>query len=153
MAGIHQYKVLTSANGRDQLLEHAKANGVHWEESPHEGVNWMRASKGIIRHLDNGKEFDTDNMPAENIQTMLDHYKVLRDHHKESMVPHLRSAMAKLHADKGDPSLNPMDLLDEAHVHLKANGGKVWAEKLNTLNHLNTQIRNLTTKLNKKSNE
>jgi hypothetical protein len=147
MAGIHQYRVLSGAHGREQLLEHAKANGVNWEEHSHEGVNWMRASKGIIRHIDNGKEFDTDNMDEHTVRTMLDHYNIIRDNHKQTMVPHLRSAMAKLHADKGDPSLNPMDLIDEAHTHLKNNGGKVWADKLHTLNHLNTQIRGLNAKL------
>ncbi len=145
--GKQDFLILSKANGREQLLEHAKANGVNWEEHPHEGVNWMRASKGIVRHLDAGKEFDTDKMDSQTITHMLDHYRSLRDYHKQTMVPHLRSAMSKLHSEKGDPSLNPMDLLDEAHAHLRANGGRLWADKVSTLTHLNTQINNLSAKL------
>lgn len=149
--GRQQFEVLSSANGREQLLEHAKANGVRWEEHSHPGVNWMRASTSMVRHLNSGKEIDTDNMDKESLQAMLDHYKVIRDHHKNSMIPHIRSAMSKLHADKGDPSLNPMDLLDEAHEHLKSNGGKVWADKLSTLHSLNHHISSLSEKLNSKN--
>ncbi len=147
--GRHQYQVLSNAHGREQLMEHAKANGVNWEPHSHDGVNWMRASTGMVRHLEDGKDFDTDQMDEHSIRTMLDHYHVIRDKHKQTMIPHLRSAMAKLHADKGDPSLNPMDLLDDAHEHLKANGGQAWAEKTNNLNHLNSQINTLTSKLTK----
>jgi hypothetical protein len=149
MAGKHHFQVLSNAHGRDHLIEHAKNNGVKWEEHSHEGVNWMRASKAITNHLDAGRDIDTDPMDEQSVRTMLDHYHVLRDHHKQSMVPHIRSAMAKLHAETGDPSAQPMDHLDAAHEHLKANGGKVWADKLHTLSHLNTQISTLTAKLTK----
>jgi hypothetical protein len=149
MTGKHQYAVLSNAHGREQLMEHAKNNGVHWEEHSHEGVNWMRASGAIVNHLDSGRDFDTDQMDEHTVRTMLDHYHVIRDHHKQSMIPHLRSAMAKLHAETGDPSAQPMDHLDAAHEHLKANGGHVWAQKLHDLHHLNNQIRTLTEKLTK----
>lgn len=150
MNGKQHHQVLSGAHSRDHLMEHAKNSGVNWEEHSHEGVNWMRASKGMVNHVNNGKKIDTDQMDDKSVQSMLDHYTVIRDHHKKSMVPHLRSAMAKLHAEKGDPSLNPMDLLDDAHEHLKANGGEVWAEKLHTLNHINGQIKKLSTRIQSK---
>lgn len=149
MTGSQEYEVLSGANSRDSLIEHAKRNGVKWEEHPHEGVNWMRASRAMVRHLNSGKQIDTDDMDPETIKVMLDHYKVIRDHHKKTMVPHVRSAMYKLYSEKGDPSLNPTDLINEAHAHLRENGGRVWAEKVSTLSHLNNQISKLSEKLAK----
>jgi hypothetical protein len=51
--------------------------------------------------------------------------------------------MTKLHADKGDANLRPIDLLKEAHEHLNANGGHQWAEKVATLSSLNQHISKL----------
>lgn len=147
--GFTSFKVLSHANSREHLLEHAKNNNVDWEQHHHEGVNWMRGATAIKNHLSRGKEFDTDTMDKDTVQTMLDHYKVLRDHHKNTMVPHLRSAMAKIHSDKGVPGSNPMDYLEEAHKHLRESGNPVWAEKVNTLSHFNTQIAKLSSKLDK----
>src|SRR5690606_4479580 len=143
MKGIHQYRILTNAHSREHLLEYAKSNGIQWEEISDEGINWMRASIAIVRHIDSGKEFDMDNIDEQTAQAMLEHYKSLKQFHKQTMVPLLRSAMAKLYAEKGDPSSSPMDLIDEAHDHLRDNGGEVWAEKLRTLHHINTQIKYL----------
>jgi hypothetical protein len=57
--------------------------------------------------------------------------------------------MAKLYQD-GDKSKSPMDYLQDAYNHLDANGGAVWGEKLNTLHHLNKQIKKLSDKLTSK---
>lgn len=147
--GFTSFRVLSNTHSRDHLMEHAKNNNIEWEPHHHEGVNWMRASRAIKNHIASGKDFETDPLDKETAQTMLDHYKVLREHHKETMIPHLRSAMSKIHADRGTPGSTPMDYLDEAHSHLKNSGNGVWAEKLNTLSHFNTQIAKLTSKLDK----
>ena len=153
MAGKHDFEVLSNAHSRDALLEHSKNNGVHWEEHSHPGVNWMRASGSLTRHLDNKKDFHTDNLDRETTMSMLDSYTRLREDHKKTMVPSLRSAMAKIHSDKGDTHAHPMDYLDDAHKHLEANGGHVWASKVHTLKHLNTQISHLSTRLQKMPTE
>lgn len=147
--GFTSFKVLANANSREHLMEHAQNNNVQWEPHQHAGVNWMRGATAIKNHIARGKDFETDSMDKHTVQTMLDHYKVLRDHHKETMVPHLRSAMAKIHADKGESGTTPMDYLDEAHKHLKNSGSKMWAEKVNTLSHFNTQIAKLSDRLDK----
>lgn len=147
--GYTSFKVLSHSHSRDHLLEHAKRNGVEWDEHPHEGVNWMRASRAISGHLNKGKEFDIDNTDKESVQAMLEHYTALREHHKKTMIPHLRSVMSKLHSEKGEPGSNPIDFLDEAHEHLNSSGNAVWREKLSTLKHFNTQIARLSDKLDK----
>jgi hypothetical protein len=147
MSGKHQYEVLTGSHHRDDILTHAKSNGVGWDEDNHEGVNWMRASSAIINHIDRGRSFHVDNLDFNTANKMMSHYTKLREDHKSTMIPHLRSAMSKLHAEKGDANTSPMDLIDEAHDHLRENGGQVWSDKLHTLNHLNTQIRHLSTRM------
>lgn len=153
MHGKHDFDVLSNTHSRESLIEHAKNNGVHWEEHHHPGVNWMRASGSLVRHLDNKKDFHTDNLDLDTAKGMLDNYSQLREHHKKTMVPHLRSAMAKIHSDKGDPKAHPMDYLEDAHAHLEANGGKVWAEKLHTLRHLNHQVHHLSSRISKMPTE
>jgi len=150
MNGKQHFQVLSKTHHRDHLLEYAKKNGVQWEESPHEGVNWMRASRAIVHHLDQGKEFDTENLDdRETVKNMLDLYTKLREQHKKTMIPHIRSAMQKLRSEKDDTGVEPMSLINEAHEHLRQNGGHVWAEKVNSLVHMNSQIKKLTSKLDK----
>jgi len=151
MNGRVHYEVLRNSLHRDDILEHAKENGVSWEEHSHPGINWMRASSAIIKHIDKGNKFHTDGLDLETGKKMLDHYIQLREAHKKTMIPHIRSAVAKLHAEKGDSNTSPMDLLEEAHEHLKANGGHVWAEKLSTLHHINMQIKKLSDRIDKMS--
>jgi len=146
-AGKFHYKALTNAYGKDHLLEQGRINGVDWQEHSHEGVNWMRFSGALHRHLDGGKDFHVDNTDPQTLATMLGHYKGLRDAHKQTMIPHVRAAMAKLHADGGDGSKGPMDYLHEAYSHLEANGGHHWSEKVHSLNHLNNHISKLTDRL------
>lgn len=139
MSGLLDYKVLATTHSREALLNYAEQNGVEWEESNHEGVNWMRASASIVKHLDNKKEFFTDNLTPELIQSLTEMYTKLKEVHQTSMIPTLRSAMQKL-KEEADPATHPMDTLEDAHVHLAANGGATWADKIFVLRTINTQL-------------
>lgn len=46
---------LLKHNSRDSLIAFAKANGISWKESDNSGINWMRASMAIQKHLENHK--------------------------------------------------------------------------------------------------
>lgn len=48
-AGI--VSVLSSGVSRNDLMSAAKAAGVTWKENANEGINWMRASMAIQKHL------------------------------------------------------------------------------------------------------
>src|SRR6185312_16010300 len=116
-------------------------------------VNWMRASGALVRHLENGKEFITDGIDEETASQMIQLYENLREIHKKTMVPILRSAMLKIHSDSPDKDANPMDLIQEAHEHLYANGGRIWADKIYTLRHLNKQIQSLSERVSPQDTE
>lgn len=148
MAGKHQYHVLSNAYHKDHLIGQGEKNGIHWEKNDHEGVNWMRFSHALCQHLEGGNVFPIDDADPEILQDMLKQYIQLRDLHKRTMIPHIRSAMSKLHSDRNDANLRPIDLLKEAHEHLSANGGHEWAEKVSTLTHLNSHISKLHKRLN-----
>lgn len=147
MAGKHEYKVLTGAFGRDDLLEQGKNNAVNWQEDKHEGVNWLRFSRALIDHIDQGKPFHMDDADPEMLNQMLDQYHQIRDMHKQTMVPHVRAAMSKIHSLRGDTSADPMSYLNEAYDHLEANGGHSWAEKVRTLTNLNNHIKKLSDRI------
>lgn len=149
MAGRHQHKVLTNVYSKEHLMEQGKKNMVAWNESNHEGVNWMRFSNALANHLDNGKDFHTDDHDVQGMKKMLEHYTALKELHKQSMVPHVRAAMTKLHSESTDTTKGLMDHVKDAYVHLDANGGHVWAEKVSTLNHINKQINHLSSRLEK----
>lgn len=142
--GQHLYNVLTTAFDRDHLLQRGKDQGVGWNEDNHEGVNWMRFSRSLTRHLSDGKEFHVDETDPGTLQHMVDHLCHIRDLHKQTMVPHVRAAMTKLQSD--DQTGNHkhyMEYLSNAYNHLDANGGHVWLEKVNTLRGLNSHINKL----------
>lgn len=145
-SGKHEYAVLTKNMDRNTLIELGKQNGVSWKEDKDEGINWMRFSRAMISHIDQGKPFETDNADPELLQSMKDNYHQLRDMHKQTMIPHIRAAIAKLHSE-GDTTKSPMDYLPEAMSHLDANGGHVWSDKLRVLDHFNNQIRRLSDRL------
>lgn len=42
---------LLSTHGRDALIAHAQSNGVIWKPSDNPGINWMRASMAIQKHM------------------------------------------------------------------------------------------------------
>jgi len=42
---------LLSTHGRDALMAHAKSVGATWKENPNPGINWMRASMAIQKHM------------------------------------------------------------------------------------------------------
>lgn len=148
MSENYQYKVLCNAYSKDFLVEQGNKNGVYWEESDNPGVNWMRFSHALCKHLDEGKEFDMDDGDSQSLQEMLDYYTKLKDMHKKTMIPLVRSAMSKLYAEKNDANLRPIDLVKEAQQHLDANGGVVWSNKVSTLANLNAQIKSINNKLN-----
>jgi len=152
-AGRFHHAALTNAYNREHLLENGKANGIDWQEHSHEGVNWMRFSTALHRHLDEGNEFHMDNSDPETLKMLLSNYKNIREIHKKTMIPHIRAAMAKLHSEHGDGSLSHMDFLDKAYEHLEANGGHHWAEKVNSLVSLNRHINSLTERLTKMGHE
>lgn len=45
-------QLLSSGNSKDIIVDFAKKNGVSWSESSHEGINWMRASMAIQKHME-----------------------------------------------------------------------------------------------------
>lgn len=149
MAGNIHHKVLSNAFGREHLLEQGKRNGVQWQEDSHEGVNWMRFSGAVSRHMDEGKDFHIDDSDPALLNQMLTHYKLLKEMHKRTMVPHVRAAMQKLRMDSNDGSKGDMDYLNEAYAHLDANGGHHWSEKVSGLHSLNHHINHLTERLSK----
>lgn len=42
---------LLSTHGRDALMAHAKSVGASWKENDNAGINWMRASMAIQKHM------------------------------------------------------------------------------------------------------
>lgn len=42
---------LLSTHGRDALMAHAKSVGASWKETDNPGINWMRASMAIQKHM------------------------------------------------------------------------------------------------------
>lgn len=42
---------LLSTHGRDALMAHAKSMGASWKETDNPGINWMRASMAIQKHM------------------------------------------------------------------------------------------------------
>jgi hypothetical protein len=150
MDGKTQYKVLAQAYSRSHLLDQGKKNGVDWDEdTKNEGINWLRFSIGLIKFLDAGNDFHTDNADEASLQAMLKNYQDIMELHKKTMVPHLRAAMSKLQADKGTADSRPMEMLQEAYKHLDQYGGSAWADKVSTLSNLNSRVKNLSARLGK----
>jgi hypothetical protein len=145
--GRFHHAALTGAYDKSHLLEHGRSNGIDWQEDGHEGVNWLRFSTALHRHLDGGGQFHLDNGDPEALKTMLNNYRGILDAHKKTMVPHVRAAMAKLYMEHGDGSKSHMDFLKDAYEHLEANGGHQWAEKVSVLSNLNKHVNSLTERL------
>ena len=49
-------QLLGSGNSRSSIVDFAKKNGVAWKESPHEGINWMRAAMAIQKHMESSPD-------------------------------------------------------------------------------------------------
>lgn len=47
-------EMLSSGTSRVDIMTAAKEQGISWKENDHEGINWMRASMAIQKHMDNG---------------------------------------------------------------------------------------------------
>ena len=47
-------EMLSSGTSRVDIMAAAKEQGISWKENDHEGINWMRASIAIQKHMDNG---------------------------------------------------------------------------------------------------
>lgn len=43
---------MLGSHSRDEVMDFAKKNGVQWSEHSHAGINWMRASIAIQKHID-----------------------------------------------------------------------------------------------------
>ena len=43
---------MLGSHSRDEVMDFAKKNGVQWVEHSHVGINWMRASIAIQKHID-----------------------------------------------------------------------------------------------------
>lgn len=145
--GKYQHAVLANAYSRSHLMEQTRKNNIPWEESGHEGVDWMRASGAVVNHLNQGRDFHMEDTEPEKMRQVLSHYTKMRELHKETMIPHVKAALQKLHQDGGDPHKNPMDYLEQVYAHLDQNGGHYWAEKVHVLTSLNRHIANMTSKL------
>lgn len=128
-------------------MEQGTKNGIIWEESNNTGVNWMRFSHALCKFLEEGNEFDVDDSDPQSLQEMLEYYTKLRDMHKKTMIPLVRSTMTKLYSERGDSNLRPIDLVKEAQKHLDANGGTGWSKKVSTLSSINAQIKAINNKL------
>lgn len=150
----HHYKVLTSAFSRTHLLDQGTKNGVRWEENGHEGVNWMRFSNALDKHLSANQPFHTDDADVQTLKQMHQQYTQIRETHKKTMIPHVRGAMQRLkEKDTTGMGKHHTEYLQQAYAHLDANGGHHWAEKVSTLHHLNSKIKGLTERLSAKGIE
>lgn len=47
--------LLASGKSRDDIMSAAKAAGITWKENDNAGINWMRASMAIQKHMKEGK--------------------------------------------------------------------------------------------------
>lgn len=67
---------ILSSHSRDEVMDFAKKNGVSWTEHSHVGINWMRASIAIQKHIDsNGdawKSFEGGNSQTQQDDTQKD---------------------------------------------------------------------------------
>lgn len=148
MKGVIQHSILTNAYSRSHLIDQGKKNGIHWEEDRNDGINWLRFSIALVKYLDSGNEFHTDDADEETLNTMLQSYSQIRELQKKLMMPHLRAAMSKLASEKG-ADVAPMDMLEDAYKLLDQSGGKAWADKVQCLVSINQAIANLNTRLGK----
>jgi len=146
--GKYQHKVLSNAYSRKHLMEQGKKNNIPWEEhTGHEGVNWMRFSGSAVNHLNQGKSFHMEDTDPNVLRQVLNHYTQMKELHKQTMVPHVKAALQKLHENGGDKTKSHMDYLPEVYAHLDKNGGHYWSEKVHALHSLNNHIEHMTTKL------
>jgi len=143
MSGVHQYAVLRGALSREGLLDRGKQNGVLWDESSHEGVNWLRYSHALVSHLDADKPFHTDDVDLNTLKQMHNHYTQLRKLHIKTMIPHVKDALKHLQDKDVNTHKHPNEYLSEVYQHLNENGGHHWADKSRALNHMNTRIKYL----------
>jgi hypothetical protein len=147
MNGKQHFEVLRNCNSRTHLLEHAKENGISWKQADHEGVNWLRACSAIINYLNENNEFYMGDIDPESANSMIELYNQIKEYHKRTMNPHLRSAMDKIVEDSGD-NITPSDeLLNQAHELLDKSGGALWREKVDMLSNINRQINYLSQRM------
>lgn len=146
MNSITQYKILTSSYSRSHLLDQGKKNGVSWEEDKNEGINWLRFSVALIKYLNDGNEFYTDDADEETLNKLLECYNQIKEIQKKLMIPHLRAAMSKISSERGT-DVAPMDVLNDAYKLLDQSGGKVWSDKVQSLVSINQAISGLNSRL------
>lgn len=147
--GKYQYDSLVSTYSREFLMSTGKDQGIMWKEDKDDSINWFRFSQALMGFLRDGQQLDLDNVDEDTAQQMLDHYTGIRDLHKQSMIPHLRDAMSKMYSEAGNSGKSPSDYVSQAYEHLENKGGRVWANKMDVLNHINGQISKLQAKIPK----
>lgn len=148
MNGLAQYSVLTSAYSRSHLIDQGKKNGITWDEDNNDGINWLRFSMALIKYLNEGNVFYTDDADEGTLNKLLQAYTQIREIQKKLMIPHLRAAMSKISADRGT-DVEPMEVLEDAYKLLDQHGGTVWADKIQNLVNINKNIANLNIRLGK----
>lgn len=149
MNGMAQYSVLTTAYSRSHLIDQGMKNGITWdEEKSNEGINWLRFSLALVKYLNEGNVFYTDDADDETLNKLLQAYTQIREIQKKLMIPHLRAAMSKISSEKGT-DVSPMDVLDEAYELLDQYGGTAWSDKVQSLSSVNRCIANLNVRLGK----
>lgn len=61
---------MLGSHSRDEVMDFAKKNGVQWTEHSHVGINWMRASIAIQKHIesngDTWKSFEDGSQPQQS---------------------------------------------------------------------------------------
>lgn len=149
MNGHMKYKVLTSAYSREHLIDQGTKNGINWDESKDDGVNWLRFSKALQSFLDANNDFYNDDADKATLTALLRSYTQIRELLKKTMIPHLRAAMSKLVSDDPTSINHPMEYLPEAYKLLDRTGGISWSHKINSLKHTNDQIKHLNKRLGK----
>lgn len=53
-------QMLASGKSRQDIMSAAKSAGITWKENDHEGINWMRASMAIQKHMNESKSVSID---------------------------------------------------------------------------------------------
>lgn len=118
---------MLSSHSRDEIMDFSKKNGVQWTEHSHKGINWMRASIAIQKHIDsNGDVWKSFENGSQSQQS--DTQKDGDSTQSDSKTPKKQASMNKLEINK-DKSKELVEKLgkDETLESMKAKG-ITWKE-------------------------
>lgn len=59
-------EMLSSGTSRVDIMAAAKEQGISWKENDHEGINWMRASMAIQKHMNEGGSTQSQDKITDN---------------------------------------------------------------------------------------